>query len=188
MGLTDIKNATVRAVEDLMCNRTFAIAAGLAYYFFLSLFPLLIFMAAALSYVPVPNLFEQIMGLMARFVPSQAMLMIQPVIQSVLRPPGSGLLSFGIIGTLWVASSGFASLTDALNIAYDVPETRPYWKTRSLAVALTLIVGSLVAIGLGVTLLGPNFAQRLSHHVHLSALFVHAWPTLRWIVIFGSVV
>src|SRR3954462_8511934 len=94
MGLTDIKNATVRAVEDLMCNRTFAIAAGLAYYFFLSLFPLRIFRAAALSYVPVPNLFEQIMALIARFVPSQAMLMIQPVIQSVLRPPGSGLLSF----------------------------------------------------------------------------------------------
>jgi membrane protein len=188
MGLRDIKNATVRAVEDLMCNRTFAIAAGLAYYFFLSLFPLLIFMAAALSYVPLPNLFEQIMALMARFVPSEAMLMVQPVIQSVLRPPGTGLLSFGIIGTLWVASSGFASLIDALNVAYDVPETRPYWKTRSLAVGLTLVVGALVAVGLGVTLLGPNFAEHLSHHVHLSALFVRIWPSLRWVAIFGSVV
>src|SRR5436305_7068312 len=131
MGPIDIKNATVRTVEDLMCNRTFAISAGLAYYFFLSLFPLIIFMAAVLSYVPVPNLFDQIMGLMARFVPGQAMQMVQPIIKSVLRPPGTGLLSFGIIGTLWVASSGFSSLIDALNIAYDVPETRAYWKTRS---------------------------------------------------------
>ena len=114
MGPTDIKNATVRTVEDLMCNRTFAISAGLAYYFFLSLFPLMIFMAAVLAYVPIPNLFDQIMGLMARFVPSQAMQMVQPIIKSVLRPPGTGLLSFGIVGTLWVASSGFASLIDAL--------------------------------------------------------------------------
>ncbi len=188
MGLNDIRHATVHAIEDLMCNRTFAISAGLAYYFFLSLFPLMIFMAAALAYVPIPNLFDQIVSLMARFVPREAMQMVQPIINSVLRPPGTGLLSFGIIGTLWVASSGFASLIDALNIAYDVPETRPYWKSRSLGVALTLLVGSLVAVGLGVTLLGPNFAEHLSHHVHLSALFIHLWPTLRWIIIFGSIV
>ena len=188
MGLNDIRHATVHTVEDLMCNRTFAISAGLAYYFFLSLFPLMIFMAAALAYVPIPNLFDQIVSLMARFVPAEAMQMVQPIIKSVLRPSGTGLLSFGIIGTLWVASSGFASLIDALNIAYDVPETRPYWKSRSLGVVLTLVVGSLVAVGLGVTLLGPNFAEHLSHHVHLSALFIHLWPTLRWIIIFGSIV
>lgn len=188
MGLTEIKNATVRSVEDLMCNRTLAYAAGLAYYFFLSLFPLLIFMAAALSYVPIPNLFDQIVNLMARFVPAQAMQMVQPIIKSVLRPPGTGLLSFGVIGTLWVASSGFSSLIDSLNTAYDVPETRAYWKTRLLAIALTLIVGSLVVVGLGVTLLGPNFAEHLSHHVHLSALFVDFWPATRWAIIFGSIV
>jgi membrane protein len=188
MGLTDVRNATIRAVEDLMCNRTFAHAAGLAYYFFLSLFPLLIFMAAALSYIPIPNLFDQIMGLMGRFVPGEAMQMVQPIIKSVLRPPGTGLLSFGVIGTLWVASSGFSSLIDSLNTAYDVPETRAYWKTRSLAVALTLIVGSLVAVGLGVTLAGPDFAEHLSHHIRLSALFVNVWPILRWAIIFSSVV
>jgi membrane protein len=188
MGILDIKNATVRAVEDLACNRTLAYAAGLAYYFFLSLFPLMIFMAAALAYVPIPNLFEQIIALMARFVPGEAMLMVQPVIKSVLRPPGTGLLSFGIIGTLWVASSGFSSLIDSLNTAYDVPETRPYWKTRSLAVLLTLVVGSLVAVGLGFSLLGPDFAERLSHHVDLSAIFVRIWPALRWTTIFTSVV
>jgi membrane protein len=148
----------------------------------------LIFMAAALVYVPIPDLFGQIMNLMARFIPGEAMQMIAPIVKSVLRPPGNGLLSFGIIGTLWVGSSGFSSLIDALNIAYDVPETRPYWKTRSLAVGLTLIVGGLVAIGLAGTLLGPNFAVRLSHHVHLSALFIHLWPVLRWVIIFGSIV
>lgn len=188
MGLIEIKNATVHAVEDLMCNRTFAYAAGLAYYFFLSLFPLLIFMAAALSYVPIPNLFDQIIGLMGRFVPGEAMQMVQPIVKSVLRPPGTGLLSFGVIGTLWVASSGFSSLIDSLNTAYDVPETRAYWKTRTLAIGLTLVVGSLVVVGLGVTLLGPNFAEHLSHHVHLSAIFIHIWPTARWAIIFGSIV
>ena len=188
MGLTDIQNATFRAVRDLLCNRVLAISAGLAYFFFLSLFPLMIFLAAVLSHVPIPDFFDQIVALMGRFVPAQAMQAIQPIIASVLRPPGTGLLSFGIIGTLWVASSGFASLIDALNVAYDVPETRAYWKTRSLAVLLTLVVGSLVVIGLGVTLLGPNFAIHLSHHVHLSALFVKAWPGLRWLIIFGSIV
>jgi membrane protein len=188
MGLRDIKNATVQAVRDLLCNRVLAVSAGLAYFFFLSLFPLMIFLAAVLSHIPIPNLFNQIVDLMARFVPAQAMQAIKPVIASVLQPPGTGLLSFGIIGALWVASSGFASLIDALNIAYDVPETRPYWKTRSLAVLLTFVVGGLVVIGMGVTLLGPNFALHLSRHIHLSAIFVKTWPALRWVVIFASIV
>lgn len=188
MHLSDIKNATFRAVEDLRCNRILAYSAGLAYYFFLSLFPLMIFLAAVLSYIPIPNLFDQIIGLMARFIPAEAMQMVQPIIKSVLRPPGTGLLSFGIIGSLWVASSGFSSLMDSLNTAYDVPETRPYWKSRGMAVLLTLIVGSLVAIGFAASLLGPEFAERLSHHMYVSDIFLHLWPVLRWVIIFGSIV
>ncbi|MCU1310766.1 MAG: YihY/virulence factor BrkB family protein, partial [Candidatus Angelobacter sp.] len=69
MRLVAVRNATVSAVKDLRCNRTFSIAAGLAYYFLLSLFPLLIFMAAALSYVPIPNLFNEILNLMSKLVP-----------------------------------------------------------------------------------------------------------------------
>ena len=188
MTLSEIKNATISAIKDLWCNRTFAISAGLAYYFFLSLFPLMIFLAAALSYVPIPNLFDQIMNLMARLMPAEGMQAVRPVILAVLRPPGKGLISFGIVGTIWVASSGFSSLIDALNIAYDVPETRPYWKTRGLSVLLTFLVGGLVSIGLAATLMGPRFGELISRHVDVSELFVAVWPALRWGIVLASII
>src|SRR6266446_3262879 len=179
MRIVDVKNATVSAVKDLRCNRTFAIAAGLAYYFLLSLFPLLIFLAAALSYVPIPNLFNGILDLMSKLVPGDAMGVVRRIVHGVLHPPRSGLLSFGIIATLWAASGGFAAMVDALNVAYDVPETRPYWKTRLLAIQLTFAVGGLVVVGLATTLLGPRFGDWLARHVNVGPLFVALWPAMR---------
>jgi membrane protein len=89
---------------------------------------------------------------------------------------------------LWAASGGFNALIDALNIAYEVPETRPYWRTRLLAVMLTFIVGGLVVIGLGATLVGPSFGEWLARLVHLGPLFVALWPILRWTIVLVSIV
>src|SRR4051794_23272146 len=183
MNLRAVKNATVSAVKDLYCNRTFSLAAGLAYYFLLSLFPLLIFMAAALSYIPIPNLFNEILNLMAKVVPADAMGVVRRIVDGVLHPPRSGLLSFGIIATIWAASGGFAAMIDALNMAYDVPETRPYWRTRPLAVGLTFVVGGLVVVGLATTLLGPRFGDWLARHVDVGPLFVALWPMMRWAIV-----
>jgi membrane protein len=188
MRLVAVKNATVSAVRDLRCNRTFSIAAGLAYYFLLSLFPLLIFMAAALSYIPIPNLFNEILNLMSKLVPGDAMGVVRRIVHGVLHPPRSGLLSFGIIATLWAASGGFAAMIDALNVAYDVPETRPYWKTRLRAIELTFVVGGLVVVGLGFTILGPRFGEWLAKVGHVGPVFAALWPVLRWSIILVSIV
>src|SRR5437879_849751 len=188
MRLVEIKNAAVLTVKDLFNNRTFAIAAGLAYYFLLALFPLLIFMAAALSYVPIPNLFNEILNWMARVVPLDAMGVVRRIIHGVLHPPRSGLLSFGLIATLWAASGGFAALIDSLNVAYEVPETRPYWRTRLLAIGLTFVVGGLVVIGLATTLLGPKFGEWLASHGIAGPVFVAIWPILRWCIVLASIV
>jgi membrane protein len=51
--------------------------------------------------------------------------------------------SVGLLGTLWAASGGFAAAIEALNMAYDADETRPFWRTRPLAIALTLVIGHL---------------------------------------------
>jgi membrane protein len=188
MRISEVRDATIQAVKDLRCNRTFSIAAGLAYYFLLSLFPLLIFMAAALSYIPIPNLFNEILNLMAKLVPGDAMGVVRRIVEGVLHPPRSGLLSFGIIATLWAASGGFAAMIEALNVAYEVPETRPYWRTRLLALGLTFVVGGLVVIGLGFTIVGPRFGEWLARYMDVGPLFVAVWPIARWCIVVVSIV
>jgi len=112
-------------------------AAALSYYFVLSLFPALIFLSAVVAYLPVPDLFGQALGLMGLFIPPDSMGL---VLADVVTPNRGAFLSFGILGTLWAASGGFSAAIEALNVAYDVQDDRPFWKTRPLAVGLSLAI------------------------------------------------
>lgn len=170
------------AVVDAGRNHMLAFAAGLSYYFVLSLFPALIALSAIVGYLPVPHLFDQILALMSRFVPADSMGLVRYVAHDVLSPHRGALLSFGLIGTLWTASTGFAGMIEALNVAYNVPETRPYWKTRGLALLLTFICGGLLLVALGMMLLGPRFGEWLAGVLHVSFVWARIWPVLRWMV------
>ncbi len=92
------------------------------------------FLSAVVAYLPVPVLFNQAPGVMARFLPPDSMGLVRRVLADVVTP--RTFLSFGILGTLWAASGGFSAAIEALNIAYDVNDDRPFWKTRPLAVGL----------------------------------------------------
>jgi membrane protein len=152
------------------------------------LFPLLIFLAAAIAYIPVPDLFNQMLDLMAKFVPPESMGTVRQILSSVMNPPRSGLLSFGLLATLWAATGGFSAMIEALNVAYDVDETRPYWKTRLLSFGLAFVVGGLMLLGLMFTMLGPHFGEWLANHQHVGPIFAAIWPYLRWAIIFVTIV
>jgi len=83
---------------------------------------------------------------------------------------------------LWSASGGFAAAIEALNIAYDATETRPFWKTRALAILLAVVIGLLLLVALVVMILGPHFGQWLADHMHLSRVWLWAWPYLHWLI------
>jgi len=171
-----------------MNNHVMALAAGLSYYFVMSLFPLLILAASILAYVPVPDLFGRIVNAMAQVVPPDSMGLVRAVLNDVIRTNRGGFLTFGIVGTLWTATGGFAGLIEALNVAYDVPETRPIWKTRLLALELMIVIGGLMTTGVLVMFVGPQFGNWLAAKVGLSDQFGDAWPVLRWVVSVGFMV
>ncbi len=175
-----VKQVLGNAFRDIMRNHTMAMAAGLSYYFVLSLFPLLILLASVVAYLPIPNLFNTILATMSRVVPPDSMGLVRKIVSNVITPHRGGLLTFGILATLWSASGGFNSLIEALNVAYDVPETRPIWKTRLVSLELMFVVGLLMVIGIGVMLVGPQFGGWLANKVGLSDQFADTWNYLRW--------
>src|SRR5256885_445277 len=167
-----LKHALVRTYADVVEGHAMQMAAALSYYFVMSLFPALIFLSAIVAYLPVPDVFNQALSLMSRFVPPDSMGIVRKVLADVVTPNRSAFLSIGILGTLWGASGGFSAVIEALNIAYDVEETRPFWKTRPLAIGLTLLIGFLLLIALGVMIVGPRFGEWLSGRMHMSQLWV----------------
>ena len=177
-----IGRALLKTYDDVPRNHTLQMAAALSYYFVLSLFPALIFLSATVAYLPVPDLFNQTLALMAHFLPTESMGLIHRVLADVITPNRGTFLSFGILGTLWAGSGGFAATIEALNIAYQVHDDRPFWKTRPLAIGLAFAIGFLVLVAISVMIVGPGFGEWLVSRAHLSGLFALLWPYLHWTI------
>lgn len=186
--VVNVKNIAASVFHDMDENHIMAFAAALSYYFVLSAFPLLIFVSAVVAYLPISSLFNQIVGVLATVVPPDSMEMVRKILAHILLSRHSGLLTFGIVFTIWSASSGFAAMIEALNVTYNVPETRRIWTTRALAVGLAFLVGTLLVIALLVLIVGPKFGGWLAGTVGLSPAFAAIWPYLRWSVATGFTV
>jgi membrane protein len=182
MTYSSIKDAVWHTVEDVPAKHTLQMAAALSYYFVISLFPVFVLVAAIAAYLPGTKPFDQVLYLMSGFVPHETLELLRRVLATMVVPNRSTLLSFGILGTLWTASGGFAATIEALDIAYEVEEARPFWVTRPLAVGLTFLVGALLLIALGVMIVGPQFGAWLAIRMNLSWLLALAWPYIHWTV------
>ncbi len=188
MTLRGVRDALWRTVEGVSRKHTLQMAAAMAYYFVLALFPALVLLSAVVSYLPVNDVLNQVVNLVGGVVPADSMKIIRYFVDHVIVPNRATLLSFGILGTMWSASGGFASAIEALDVAYEVEEGRPFWVTRPLAIGLTLLVGILFVIAFAVMIVGPEFGQRLAEHHKLSWMFASAWPYIHWVVSFSFTV
>lgn len=93
---------------------------------------------------------------------------------------GAGKLSFGLLLALWAASNGMTAMTQALNIAYDLKETRPWWKQRLVAVGLTVGLSLLIITALVMVVGGGKIANGLAAAYGFGASFVIVWKFLQW--------
>src|SRR6266849_1781814 len=165
--------------NDVYDEHLFVFAAGLSYYFVLSLFPLLVSMASLLAYVPIPQLFEGLLGLMARLVPGDGMSLVRNIVSDVINHKHPHFLTLGLVFTIWTASSGFAAIIDGLNVVYRVRETRPVWKTRPIALGLTLLAGSLLLVAVGLMVEGTYFGIWVMGRFDLNPAIFATWRYLR---------
>jgi membrane protein len=158
-------------------------AAQLAYYFLFALFPFFLFLTALLGYLPIPNLMEQIMDLLARALPGDALHLVRDNVANLVTEQRGGLLSFGILVALWASSSAITAIIDALNRAYGVKDGRPWWKIRGIATLLTIGFSLFIIAAVILLIFGPHLGSWMANAVGLGSLFETAWNILRWPVI-----
>ncbi len=188
MTFADCKHAVGRAFHDALKNRTFQAAAALSYYSILCIFPALILLSAVMAYIPVPDFFADALVAMARVVPAGTMPMVYSVLAGAMGTNLRAWLSFGTLGTLWVVSSAFDEMIDALDTAYDVTDPRPLWKTRLLSLGLAFISGFLLICAIAALVVGHEAGAWLAGRMSLSGVFVLLWPFIRWMIAVGFAV
>lgn len=127
------KSLVKKSFEDNIFNG----AAALAFYWFLALFPLMILILGLVAYIPIANLDSLILGWLESALPGNASELFQSTVQEITGSQQGGLITFGAIASVFVASMGFQSLIDNLNFTYRIKEGRSFWKAR--LVSLTLL-------------------------------------------------
>ena len=162
MTRTGLKRAFAASYHDVLQHHTLQTAAALSYYLVLAVFPGLIFLSAIMGLIPLPDLFGRVLGTMSLLLPADTMRVVQSVLLDVLATNRKAWLSFGMVGAIWVASAAFDALTEALDIAYDVHDDLPFWKTRLRAMGLGVITAGLLSSALAVMIVGPRFGIRFA--------------------------
>ncbi|WP_168057556.1 YihY/virulence factor BrkB family protein [Candidatus Manganitrophus noduliformans] len=157
----------------------FSVAAELAYFSLFALFPLLLFLVTLIGYLPVENLYQELLGYLQQVLPAEAMALVQKTLNQIVREQRGGLLSIGLAVTLWAASRGMAAIINALNKAYGVKEERPWWKVQATALGLTVSLSVFIIFSAVLMIFGGAIGEWLANWTGLGASFLIGWNLLR---------
>jgi membrane protein len=161
-------------------NDIAGLAAQIAYYFLLSLFPLLIFVFSLLPYLPVDQ--GDLLGVIGDFAPGETMKMIEENLSEIMSNRHGGLLSISIIATIWSASNGMNAIVKSLNRAYDVDETRSFIVIRLMSIVLTLGMIVVFVVALLLPVFGKQIGLFLFSQFGYSEQFMAIWNGIRWAI------
>jgi membrane protein len=169
-------------------------AAALAYRGLFGLFPFLFILVVLLGALGISDFFDRAMDeartQSSSYVPNQLEPVVEPaqeqvqpllaMIERAEKQAGGDLLFFGVAVALWSVSAVARTLTEAFNVAYQVPETRRWWKQLLLSVAFGPILALVVIVSVALMLIGPQLVGSIAEVVNLDEVFVRLWGWLRF--------
>ncbi len=156
------------------------ISAQLTYYLILSLFPFLIFIMTLIGYAHI-SVEDKIRDL-EQIMPAEAISIIEEILKDVAEGRSQALLSFGMLATLWAASKGINAIIKGLNRAYDIEESRVFWKIRGIAFLATLFIGLVVLLSILLLVLGTWLKTQVFLLLDLPYGFQKIWDLLQYAV------
>jgi membrane protein len=169
-----------RTVADALADDCPGLAAQLAFYFFLAVFPALLFLVSLLASIPIDTRVGSALGQLEAVMPTEVVAFIRAQIDQALAGGHGSLLTLGIIGAIWSSSSAVTAIITALNRAYDIEEWRPWWKRRLMAIALTLALAVFVVIAFVFVVGGGDLAAWVTDRLGLGATLAGVWTVLQW--------
>jgi membrane protein len=174
-----------RTVAEIQRDRITLTAAGVAFYWFLSLFPMLFAAIAIMSLVRVTPAFQQqLSDGIATALPGQAADVLQQALASSQARVVASLpaVLIALAFALWSASSGMAATQIGLNVAYDVEEDRTFVKRRLIGLVLLAIALVLGGVAIGLIVFGQQIGDAVADALSARGVFDVVWGVVRWVV------
>ena len=178
--MSKIINYAKRFMKRFSGDNVPLLAAAQAYYYLLSIVPLLIVCFALIPYFNIdPN---DAMRFIGDSVPSEMASILKENIISLVETPRGGLLTIGIVGALWSASNAIGAFIKSSNTAYNVEETRSFIVVRLLGLGLTLGMIFALVVAILLPVFGNEILEFLESHLGFSSTFAIMFQVLRWVV------
>jgi membrane protein len=176
-----------RTAKETSKDDCLGLAAQLAYYFFLALFPAVLFVLAIASFFPLTNFIDDIVRALRPIAPAEVLAFLEEQLRRVSNADSGGILTIGILGAIWSSSAAVVAIIGSLNRAYDIEEGRPWWKVRLTAIGLTIALALLILISFSLIVAGPTVAEHLASSLGFGAVFEWTWKILQWPLAFALV-
>jgi membrane protein len=158
--------------------------AGVAFYWFLAVFPLMIAAVGIVALIHGESLLEGVRKGIETTLPSGAAKVLVDAISRGDAADAGGFVAvlIGIAIALFSASSGMVAVQEGLDKAYDVPESRKFVKKRAVGLALTLAALVLGGIATALLVFGKPLGEPLAEVMPLGGAFTTVWTVVRWVV------
>jgi membrane protein len=175
--------------EDEIFDR----ANSVAYNFILAIFPTVIFLFTLIPYITVylPEVSnESIMEFIKDFTPSNMYETISSTVLDIVSNQRGGLLTFGFIFALYLATNGMVALMRAFNACYRTVDRRNWFRTRATAMGLTVMLSVVLFLAIILLVVGQVVINYFTTHVqdlaelNIDGLSIYFILTLRFLVIF----
>jgi membrane protein len=178
----DVVELAKKTWSEIGKDKISVYAAQMAYSMFFALFPLLLFFAALLSLVADRRaVVDEWTRRIAAAMPTDVAGLLTRTIERVLFANGApGLLSFGLLVAAWSGSGIFAALRVALNAAYEVEETRPWWKQYAVQLGMLVLAGAVIVLSTVILLNGEGVVGWLGTRLGLEAVTTRVWTVLQF--------
>lgn len=155
------------------------LAASMAYFFVLALFPFFIVLAALAGFLPYSNLWSQVTNAIVEHFPAEARGLAFQTLLSLAHRNGT-FLSLGSIATAWTSSSGIVCLMENLSRVYGVPETRSFWEKRLIAFGIVVVTSAFFVGSFGLLAVGHRIGAFIVYEFDLGPRFRVIWEVFRW--------
>jgi len=170
-----LREIWAKAVKDDLID----LAAEMAYFFVLALFPFFAVLGALASFLPYTNLWTNVTHAIIEHFPTETRdVALQTLLN--LAHKNKTFLSIGFVFTVWASSSGLVSLMENLSRVYNVPETRGFWKKRLIAIGILVVTSAFFFGAFGLLTLGHRIGIFLSRELYLGPAVRIVWEIFRW--------
>lgn len=172
-------------------GRTVDRAAGVAFNFFVALFPLILFFFTLIPYIPIPNLYDRLMMAMDDFlIPSGTLDYVKDTIDGIMNQPHDGLLSISVVLCLIFGSSGIVAVFNGFrNVYADFVSPKGLglkgWLVqRCFAILMLIIIGALLVLSVLLISLGGMAIKWLvtQQIIEGGSFTFFLFSVLRWVI------